>query len=509
MAQSVDEFGFPIDDAGTTSAAPAKTVGKAPTVDEFGFPIEMQTPPGAEKPFAPPTPKIPGAWPLSFADSDPGGAIPRMGQAFMEGYYGSPNLLTPEAERVVQGWGAIPTAAVHLPETALAIGSGLFRSVQQFGKELLSPINPLLAGDVAAVPEAFAGSPNMLRTAPGVPDWSAPPMPGTLPRGPYSPPGLNLLAGGVEPVMPDITAAAKATAGPTSAVPQLGRNAPPVGSTPTTPAQAKALAGAQYDLAAKSDSGLTPQFNKKLVDAVSPVRETESLVGKNDASDLVEKLRERQDQPLTMKGVQEQDEDMTQLIESHRDITGKLDKVGQQIDDMQDEFRDQIMKAGPGDISGGSEGFEALQKARASWSQAMKMADVQRMWDIAQTRKVPQTNFENRVGTYLNSRKAAGWTAEEKASLADAAKNGFIGGTMHVLGDKLLSAIAGVVGGAKWGLPGVITGEVIAQGGASAARAAENALVARRIGKTMNMLGSSVPLSPMLPTLNPLQVPPP
>lgn len=500
-APSIDDLRGRID-ALRAKAAPAAPGGdaaapgeaEAPSVDDLKARISaLPRPPAPPAASAPTTdPAIPTPRPAIGKPADNAGdATSRILGAAKEAYMGAPDLLAPGLQATVDSWGLVPAAISRLPGTALGVASGLYRGAQQAG------IESGLAPDVVSLPDAFAGSPHML-----VPPETG--LPATMPRGPYTPPGPNLLAGGVEPVQPGVAAAATTSAGPTSAVPQRPPGAPM--TAPTTAAEAKAIANAHYGTASQTDSGLTPQFNQKLTDAISPARETESLVGKNDAADLVDKLKARADKPLSIRGVQEQDEDMTQLIEQHRDpVTGKLDKIGQQIDEMQDKFREQIDNAGPGDTTGGPAGFDALQNGRAAWAQYRKMADVERMWDRAQTRKVPQTNFEHQVGNYLTSKKAAGWTAEEKAALTSAARNGALGTTMHVLGDKLLSTVAGVAGAAaEYGFPGALVGHAVAQAGAATSRGIENAMLASRINRTQALLGSSVPRSPLLPTLPPV-----
>jgi hypothetical protein len=505
-APSVDDLAARIEAlrAKVTPGAPAApSEEEAPSVDDLAKRIEaLPRPPAPPAASAPTTdPAIPTPRPAIGKPADNAGdATSRILGAFKDAYMGAPDLLAPGPQATVDSWGSVPATISRLPGTALGVASGLYRGAQQAG------IESGLAPDVASLPDAFAGSPHML-----VPPETG--LPATMPRGPYTPPGPNLLAGGVEPVQPGLAARAGEQAvnswlqqgalPESSAVPQRPPGAPM--TAPTTAAEAKAIANAHYGTASQTDSGLTPQFNKKLTDAISPARETESLVGKNDAADLVDKLKARADKPLSIRGVQEQDEDMTQLIEQHRDpVTGKLDKVGQQIDEMQDKFREQIDNAGPGDTTGGPVGFDALQNGRAAWAQYRKMADVERMWDRARNgRQVPQTSFQAQVGNYLTSKKAAGWTAEEKASLTDAAKNGLPGAALHLLGNKLIATIHGAIG-AKWGLPGFVVSEVASQGLATGARALENRWLAGRIGDTQRTLGSSVPPSPLLPTLPPV-----
>ena len=90
------------------------------------------------------------------------GAIGRIAQAGKEGFQGSPDLLTPEAKQYLIEHGGpldlgrnITVPAANLGSDILALGGGLFRGGQQFLQEAISPIDPRLGRDVAAMPEAF------------------------------------------------------------------------------------------------------------------------------------------------------------------------------------------------------------------------------------------------------------------------------------------------------------------------------------------------------------------
>jgi len=72
-----------------------------------------------------------------------------IGEALAEGWRSAPTFVDPATNPVL--------GAVNLP---LQFANSLFRGGQQFVEEALSPISPQLGRDVAAIPEAFMGSPH-------------------------------------------------------------------------------------------------------------------------------------------------------------------------------------------------------------------------------------------------------------------------------------------------------------------------------------------------------------
>lgn len=315
---------------------------------------------------------------------------------------------------------------------------------------------------------------------------------------------------GVSSPDPAKVAVAKAEAGPTSTVPP--QPTPPPQNMPSIIANsgdAKAISNAWYKIAESKGTGtaLTPQAADKMIDAAQSVQQTEAgkaVAGDNAVTGLQSRLQALKGKPLTLQSVQEMDEAMTGLIDKEYGVTG-LSKVGAQLQNIQQAWRNTYGNVGADDVTGGSEGFAALQPARQAWSTAMKMQDLERMQARAEGTQNPTSSFKTQVNNFVNSAKSRGWSDDEIAALKDAADRGAIGGALHVLGSRLLPHVGGAVGatlGAGIGGPilgplvGFGTGEIATHVLGGAARTAANALQASRIANAYRTLGEGAPAPP-------------
>lgn len=116
--------------------------------------------------------------PLQIPPSTPRTGVPphsaasqRVGQAVAEGFQGGPSLPRTPPNLVMA---PVYNPLLGLAETALRSAGGLYRGAQQLGVETISPLlGPQAARDIVSIPDAFMGSPGVMR-APG-----RPPIPGT------------------------------------------------------------------------------------------------------------------------------------------------------------------------------------------------------------------------------------------------------------------------------------------------------------------------------------------
>lgn len=190
-----------------------------------------------------------------------GNVIRAMLGGYKEGFEGTPGLLTryaqAELDRIQEQGGikgglanllSLVAEDVHAP---LAVGPGVFRAIQagvaQLGTEAGQPA---LGRDIAALPEAFLGSPGMLRTPEGAaPSVAAPRVePGF---GPEPSPGGGPTPRLTGPEAPPVAPAPRLLAAPTEAAPESPAQAaapattialpsPPVELTPDPAPQAQA-----------------------------------------------------------------------------------------------------------------------------------------------------------------------------------------------------------------------------------------------------------------------------
>jgi hypothetical protein len=151
-----------------------------------------------------------------------------------------------------------------------------------------------------------------------------------------------------------------------------------------------------------------------------------------------------------------------------------------------------IADAGDGDVTGGTQGFEALSLARQAWSQAAKMGDVERILNRAALTDNPATSIKSGIRVLLNSRAARGYSDAEIQALKDAASRGVIGGALHVFGSRLTPLIAGGIG-ATGGPFGAIATAGITHALGSGARALATNIQEGRAQNALSVLGSGVP----------------
>jgi hypothetical protein len=275
---------------------------------------------------------------------------------------------------------------------------------------------------------------------------------------------------------------------------------------PQTSAEAKQVASGYYDLANQSGGTLTPQFTNKFIDGVSaaaPQTEAgQAVAGSSAVTNLVSRLQTLRDQPMTLQAAQEVDEGISNLIDKEYGVKG-LSKDGKNLLDIQNAFRDQIENAGPGDITGGTTGFDALSPARQAWSQAMKMSDLERMQTRANMTDNPTTSIRTQIRTLLsNPSRARGYTPDEVAALQDAGDRGLLGGALHLFGSRLVPIVAGAVEAGTGGVTAGLATAATTYMGGSAARSLQNYLAARRFGGAMSTIAQGVP-----PPANMLQQP--
>lgn len=364
-----------------------------------------------------------------------------------------------------------------------------------------------LTPEASSVP-AFAASPLNVRAVPpeGV-ITGGPQVTGVNPLSPEAAARANVRAATTPP---DVAAARPPPSSPVpnapappSAAPAATPTAPSsvvTPATPTTAAEALPVATRLLDKARNSGADLQPDYVNKFVDKVTADAEpagpgTAAVSGPNDpVAAMVHRLQALRDQPLSVKDVM----GMDQELNARQRAAIKTDPdLARRLGDLQDSLREQVDAATEADVGGGADGWNAFKDGRAAYSQYKKMQAVEDMKDRADGTQNPTSSYKTAVNNFVNGTKSRGWTDEEKASLQDSADRGVIGGTLHVLGSRLLPHVAGAVGASIGGIPGFIAGEALAHFGGAGARAAANALQTQRFNQTMGVLGSRVPSNPL------------
>ncbi len=232
---------------------------------------------------------------------------------------------------------------------------------------------------------------------------------------------------------------------------------------------------------------LSPKFTDRFLAEAEKAKpqslQGKAIAGDNPISKLIEKAQAWRGHPMTIQDAQEVDKALTEEISTHfKD--GKLDEHGKAIMDFQNKFREMIDTAPAEEVTGGKGGFEALKKARATWSQAARMGDIEKIMQRASSMDNPATAIKTGFRTLANNEKRMrGFTAEEKEAIKKAATSGVATDALRVFGSRLIP-IAHVAGG------GGPVGALAAHGATSAIRSGATALQEGRAQKVMDMIAN-------------------
>lgn len=266
---------------------------------------------------------------------------------------------------------------------------------------------------------------------------------------------------------------------------------------PATSAEAKTIANSHYQTAQESGGILTPNFTDKFLDKVSDMTPQTSagkvVAGDTPLTQLNQRLQALRGKPLTLPAIQEVDEHLGNLIDSEHGPLG-LSKNGQQLATVQRTLRNMVSDAGESDIVGGTDGFDALQSGRKAYSQAMKMQDVEKIARRASLSENPSTAIRTGIRTYLgNQSNTRGWSLDEVSALQDSAKRGAIGGTLNLMGSKLIPIGAGLIAEHTGGPIGAAVAFGASHAWTEMARKGATAIQDSKLQNVLQKLGGNVP----------------
>jgi len=380
--------------------------------------------------------------------------------AAREGWESRPDLLSLPARAAMTSAGPVSALTPYtedLLRTVLGAGGAILRGGQQAVNEALNPLNPSLARDVAATPEAFLGDARFAMKAPS----------------PYDIPSY---------------------------------------AGPRTAAAADEIASNGYRIVDKSGLTFSPDFVNSALDDTRPTspRELarESTTGKTKVSDVLDNLDAFRDKPMTIQQYQGMMEGLSAKIREETDING-VSPTGQQLTRIRQELKNKFEGAAPADISSGKiTDITTFKDANKAYMQARKMETLEKMQDYANGTDNPTTSIKQQVRTFLKSeKKTAGWDDDEIQAMKDAADRGTLGSIMHYLGNRLAPGVAmGIVPAVDTlahGAPGLasaiyapaVGGLAYAAGGPF--RGGGNWLAARRMQNALDIMGQSVPPNPL------------
>lgn len=219
------------------------------------------------------------------------------------------------------------------------------------------------------------------------------------------------------------------------------------------PDDARHIASADYKLATEQGGDLgSDTMNGFLDHAESMVDKSRAAQAKKIVTPLQKYIQESKplrDMPLDLASFQHLDEELSGLIDDHSFPTGKIKKEGLPFVKLQDYLRSLPDAAGAADtVSGTPEGFAALKRGAATWSDSYKLSDIERIEtraetadNAAQIRKSGYTTLRNRKG-FANR-----YTPEEQALIKRSASTGAATGVLRLVSSRLVPIAAGFGGG--------------------------------------------------------------
>lgn len=358
------------------------------------------------------------------------------------------------------------------------------------GRVLAAPeILPQLArGTVNAIPGALSSIGNFARGGTSVASNAA--------RGAVvAAPAFAAYGAGEAPIGEELQGAqsgAMLGAGVGAALPVLGAGATALNIKVVVPtADEVRAAGSRLFKQADSVGGvLKPQVTNDFVDAIENLRpQTEigkAVNGTTPFTELVDRIATIRDKPLSLQAAQEVDESLGTAINAMKNPDGTLTKEGNKLFNVQTQLRKTIEDADENLVDGGKEGFQALKEARRLWSTSLKMRDIEKIIENADTFQVPATAIKTGFRQIIrNPKRFSQYSKDEQKALKLAAQTGIGTDILNIVGSRLGAIGAGVTGGADAGIGAFALGSTARnlaakQQGEKAAKALEE--VAKKSG---------------------------
>lgn len=236
----------------------------------------------------------------------------------------------------------------------------------------------------------------------------------------------------------------------------------------------KAMSTAAYKEAADKGGVLSEEWTNSFIDELQK-HKPRAIGGKvftSEQKKLMDSISEYEglkDTRLSLEDIQNLDETLGDKV-SLNPLTGRPDKAGFKILELQDRLREMVLNAPEKQVLGQKAGFEALDNARNLWSAQRAMADIEKIIERASMMDNEATSMKAGFRTLsLNKSRMRGYTPQEQALIKKAAKGQPVADLLRTtIGSRLISTVGGFAGG---GLTGAAAGAAVgmaARGGASA-----------------------------------------
>ena len=246
----------------------------------------------------------------------------------------------------------------------------------------------------------------------------------------------------------------------------------------------KTLSQAAYKEAADLGGVLDEKWTNTFIDELQKhkPRPIGGKVFTSEQKKLMDSIGEYEglkDTRLSLEDIQTLDETLGDKV-SLNPLTGRPDKAGYKILELQDRLREMVLNAPESHVLGEKAGFVALDKARKLWSAQRAMDDIERIIERASMMDNEATSMKAGFRTLsLNKSRMRGYTPQEQALIKKAATGQPIADLLRTtVGSRLISTVGGYAGG---GLAGAATG-------AAAGMAARGGAAALQLRKAQNIL---------------------
>lgn len=248
-----------------------------------------------------------------------------------------------------------------------------------------------------------------------------------------------------------------------------------------------ALANQAYQKADQVGGTLSSQLTDDFLNRVGGLKpksvagQTVPIDGKfREVVDFVDNLRGKD---LSLQDAQTLDEYLGDAIDSFTEM-GRVNKTGQKLLTMQRELRNVIEGAQPGQISGGTAGFEALKEGRQLWAAQMKLRDIEKIISRAENMQNPAQSIKTGFNTLLhNAKKTRGYTKEELKLIEKAANTGVFTDILQTVGSRLNPIITGAAGGGLGATAAATAASTAARSAATKMQVNKALNVAREVSK--------------------------
>ena len=220
--------------------------------------------------------------------------------------------------------------------------------------------------------------------------------------------------------------------------------------------------------------------------------------GNTIVDDYLTRLDKISSMPVSLKGLDEIDTSLQNAIGAASRTGDKTAVSG--LKEIQNGLRNASATANPGDIVN-PQAFQAWRDGDTVYAAKMKSQQIDDIVKNAYNQQVPSTGIKTgfrQLAKSIDKYGKQGWTDTEIEAIRKAAKSGIVGGAFGTMGGKLMSGIAGTVGGAGAGIAGggimgaalgAPVGLAVGEAAGFPMRAAANTLQRARATQVQRLLG--------------------